>query len=70
MIFSEVMPITADIRKKHPFDEEMILNKNKNKLFKLYTPDIEIAKHPKSFRIQELPENTDPELLVKGEAEA
>ena len=30
---------------------------------KLYTPDIEIAKHPWNFRIQELPGSTDRELL-------
>ena len=35
-----------------------------------YTPDIEVAKHSKSFRIQELPENTDHDLLVQGKAEA
>ena len=39
-------------------------------LFTFYTPDIEIAKHPKSLRIQEPPENTDRELLVEGETEA
>ena len=41
----------------------------KKKLFTSYTPDIEIIKHSKSFRIQELPENTDYKLPVQGEAE-